>query len=262
MDLRIREVYSVSRSLFLCGLVAAVTVLHAQAPEPVELERRTYVRRISAGASLTVPIFNLMKPGYAEYSRTTPPLIGAVESTSRYHWGGGGVMLQIAILEKLAVNMNAFYRKAEYSYTQTDVTGVDNPNTPLDDRTLTSIEGWTRLRYLDIPVLARLYNKDRHRRGSRWFFEAGPNTRTVRKILTQRITTDPDGNLSYDTTLQPPYKRTALGVTAGFGAQFIDPVGLRVIPEVRYTRWLGLNIDVPATHSRRDQIEFVFSLAF
>ena len=39
-------------------------------------------------------------------------------------------------------------------------------------------------------------------------------------------------------------------------------LGMRVIPEVRYTRWLGLNFDVPATHSRRDQIEFVFSLAF
>jgi hypothetical protein len=53
-----------------------------------------------------------------------------------------------------------------------------------------------------------------------------------------------------------------LGVTAGFGAQLIDPLGVRVIPEVRYTRWLGLNFDVPAAHSRRDQIEFVFSLAF
>ena len=94
------------------------------------------------------------------------------------------------------------------------------------------------------------------------FFEAGPNTRTVRKILTRRRTTDPEGNISYDTSLQPPYKRTITGVTVGFGAQLIDPVGLRVIPEVRYTRWLGLNFDVPATHSRRDQIEFVFSLAF
>lgn len=171
-------------------------------------------------------------------------------------------MLQIAILEKWAVNMNAFYRKAEYTYAQTDVAGVDNPNTPLDDRTVTSIDGWTRVRYLDIPVLARFYSKDRHRRGNRWFVEAGPNTRTVRKILTRRITTDTAGNVSYDTSLQPPYKRTITGATVGFGGQFIDPVGLRVIPEVRYTRWLGLNIDVPATHSRRDQIEFVFSLAF
>ena len=68
-------------------------------------------------------------------------------------------MLQVAILEKLAVNLNAFYRKAEYTYAETDVAGVDNPNTPLDDRTVTTIDGWTRVRYLDIPVLARFYNK-------------------------------------------------------------------------------------------------------
>ena len=251
-----------SRSLLFCGLVTAVTVLHAQAPEPVELERRAYVRRISFGASLTVPIFNLMKPGSASLSRATPPLDETITSTTKFHWGGGGVMLQFAILEKLAVNVNAFYRKAEYSYTQSDVTGVDNPNTPLDDRIFTTIDGWTRIRYLDIPVLARYYTKGRHSKGNRFFVEGGPNTRTVRKVLTNRTTTDNDGNLSYNTALQPPYKRTALGVTAGFGGQFIDPLGVRVIPEVRYTRWLGLNFDVPATHSRRDQIEFVFSLAF
>jgi hypothetical protein len=262
MDLRIREVYSVSRSLLLCGLVAAVTVLHAQTPQPVELERRTYVRRISAGASLTVPVFNLLKPGSASFSRVTPPLIGAIDSTSKYHWGGGGVMLQVAILDKLAVNVNAFYRKAEYTSSETDVAGVDNPNTPLDDRTITTIDGWTRIRYLDIPVLARYYNKSRFRKGSRWFFEAGPNTRTVRKVLVNLTTTDPALNVTKTTSPLPPFKRTALGVTAGFGAQLIDPVGMRVIPEVRYTRWLGLNFDMPATHSRRDQIEFVFSLAF
>ena len=262
MDIEIREVFLVSRSLLLCGLVAAVTVLQAQTPEPVELERRAYVRRISAGATLTVPIFNLMKPGFANFSRATPPLLGTIDSTSKYHWGGGGVMLQIAIFEKLSVNLNAFYRKAEYNSTETDVAGVDNPNTPLDDRTITTIDGWTRIRYLDIPVLARYYNKGRFRKGSRWFFEAGPNTRTVRKVLVNLTTTDPALNVTKTNSPLPPFKRTALGVTAGFGAQFIDPVGMRVIPEVRYTRWLGLNFDVPATHSRRDQIEFVFSLAF
>jgi hypothetical protein len=80
--------------------------------------------------------------------------------------------------------------------------------------------------------------------------------------LTTRATTDNIGDVSYNYSLQPPYKRTVLGVTAGFGGQFIDPLGVRVIPEVRYTRWLGLNFDVPAMSSRRDQIEFVFSLAF
>lgn len=242
--------------------MAAVTVLHAQAPEPVELERRAYVRRISFGASLTIPIFNPMKPGSFAYSRTTPPLDETIDATSQHHWVGGGAMLQIAILEKLAVNANAFYTKAAYSYTTSDIAGVYDPNSLLDYRTFTTIDGWTRIRYLDIPVLARYYNKGRHRKGNRWFFEAGPNTRTVRKILTTRATTDNEGNVSYNYSLQPPYKRTVLGVTAGFGGQFIDPLGVRVIPEVRYTRWLGLNFDVPATNSRRDQIEFVFSLAF
>jgi hypothetical protein len=262
MDLGIREVYSVSRSLLFCGLVAAATVLHAQAPEPTELERRAYVRRISVGASLAIPVFNSMKTGYASYSQESPTLESSTDATSKKHWGGGGLMLQIAFLERWTVIMNALYRKAEYSYTETQVAGDDNPNTLEDDREWTTIEGWTRLRYLDLPVLARYYSKDRHRSGGRWFFQAGPNTRSVRKIKTRRIITDPDRDVTYNTSLQPTYKRTVYGITAGFGGQIIDPLGVRVIPEVRYTRWLGLNIDVPAAHSRRDQIEFIFSLSF
>ena len=171
-------------------------------------------------------------------------------------------MIQFAIVERISVNINALYRKAEYNSTRQDVAGVDNPNTPQDDRTLTTIEGWTRARYLDIPVLGRVYNKGRHERGNRWFVEAGPSLRTVRKVKTTLTTTDNDLKVTTADGPLTQFRRNAVGITAGLGAQFIDPVGTRVIPEVRYTRWLGLNLDVFGAHSRRDQIEFVFSLAF
>ena len=58
------------------------------------------------------------------------------------------------------------------------------------------------------------------------------------------------------------HRKNILGVTAGFGGQLIDPVGIRVIPEVRYTRWFGATFDSPPTLSRRDQLEFMISISF
>jgi hypothetical protein len=59
-----------------------------------------------------------------------------------------------------------------------------------------------------------------------------------------------------------PHKNSILGVTAGAGGQLIDPVGVRVIPEVRYTRWFGATFDSLGLRSRRDQVEIVISIYF
>ena len=165
MDLVIREVFSVSRSHFLVVLWS---------PSRSCTPRRRSLSNWKTGlcAAYLRRSFALRpgaEPVKAELCRLLPGNSAAV-SEHRCHLpaplGRWGCDAQIAILEKWAVNMNAFYQKAEYEYAETDVAGVDNPNTPLDDRTVTSIEGWTRVRYLDIPVLARIYSKDRHRRGN------------------------------------------------------------------------------------------------
>jgi len=44
-------------------------------------------------------------------------------------------------------------------------------------------------------------------------------------------------------------RRTIRGFVGGFGVQLIDPVGVRVVPEVRYTRWAGRSFDAFSTHT-------------
>jgi hypothetical protein len=51
-------------------------------------------------------------------------------------------------------------------------------------------------------------------------------------------------------------------VEGGAGVQLIDPVGIRVVPEVRYTRWLNPLIDDYTAHSQRNQVEGSLSLTF
>jgi len=244
-------------------LLSSVWAVYAQnQPLPPELQRRAYVRRISAGATLSVPVFTQFVTGFDYFSQTTPPLESAVDSKTKRHWAGGGGMVQVAILERLSVNVGALYRKAEFNSERNDLAGVDNPNTLIDDRVRTTTEEWTRVRYLDIPVLARYYTKGRHQRGDRWFFQAGPNLRTIQRLRNTVRTTAQDGTATTSALPEPPSTRRVMGITAGFGAQFIDPVGVRVVPEVRYTRWMDPSFRLFGTQSRRDHLEVMISLTF
>jgi hypothetical protein len=59
-----------------------------------------------------------------------------------------------------------------------------------------------------------------------------------------------------------PANSQVRGAVAGFGAQFIDPLGIRVVPEVRYTRWFAEPFNQFTTRTKRHQIEIIFSLTF
>jgi hypothetical protein len=256
-------VFEVGRFSIVCGLLASVAALQAQAPPAIaELERVSYVRRFSVGATAAFPITNSIKTGSALFYRSTPALVASYEGSSKFHWGSGGLMLQVALTDRIALNANALFRKSEFTTKETDLIGTDLPSTLIDDRTVQMYERWTRMRLLDVPVLVRFFDRSRYRRGARWFFEAGANMRNVSAIKTRIISTDNGGAQTYSTSPNPSYRRTTPGAVLGMGFQLIDPVGVRVIPEVRYTRWLGVTVDVPAAHSARDQFEALFSLAW
>jgi hypothetical protein len=93
--------------------------------------------------------------------------------------------------------------------------------------------------------------------------EGGAAIRRVSRVSTATDTTINDGTLSCcDNTPAPVARRQVRGLVAGAGLQFIDPVGVRVVPEVRYTRWTGTPFDSPSLSIQRNQIEAVISLTF
>jgi hypothetical protein len=221
-----------------------------------------YVRRISLGLTGSVPALMLLRGGLLENETATPPLYTKFETNPKEHFTGGGATLQLALYERWSVNVNGIYRTAEYESFRTFLAGVNNPNTVADERIQTGITETTKARYFDFPVLVRRYNIGRHDYGHRWFVQAGPSLRYVNKIRTNRTLSDAKGVQTNESSPVADHKKNVLGVTAGFGGQLTDPVGLRVIPEVRYTRWFGLTFNSPPTRSRRDQVEFIISISF
>ena len=240
----------------------ASTAAAQNAPAEEEwVEEAAYVRRISVGLSGGGNPWYLIGGEKVNSVTTTPPLDTTVETTPKDHYVFGGALLQFAVLENWAVNLGALYRTAEFDSTKTILAGTDNPNTIKDERTTTTVIDRTKGRYLDFPVLIRRYNIGRHEYGHRWFLEAGPSLRYVSKIRTKREFTYSDGTTAEEST-PTPHKKNLLGATVGVGGQFIDPIGVRVIPEIRYTYWKGGTFSSQGLNSRRHQLDILVSFSF
>lgn len=235
-------------------------------PPPAQMEvlkPGTFVRRFSIGVSLSVMGLPTVPKGDANIITTNPAADSLYSTTDASKRVGFGATAQVAITERFAVSGSVLIRKVGYKKNSDIYRGTDNPLTIADERTYVVQNEDTRARFMDIPVTVRYYFKDRHVSGPRGFVEGGAAIRRVSRVSTATDTTINNGDLSCcDNTPAPIARRQVHGLVAGAGLQFIDPVGVRVVPEVRYTRWSGTPFDSPSLSIQRNQIEAVISLTF
>jgi hypothetical protein len=251
----------------VASLAAAAAYAQTQAPappvQPEVLQPGTYVRRVSIGASLSVMGLLAVPKGDANVVTAGPAIDSLYSTTDASKRVGFGATAQVAVTERFAVSASVLIRKVGFKKNSDIFKGADNPLTIADERTYMVQNEDTRARFMDIPVTVRYYFKDRHTSGPRGFVEGGAAIRRVSHVSTAIDTTINDGALTCcDNTPAPVARRTVRGLVAGAGLQFIDPVGVRVVPQIRYTRWTGLPFDSPSVSIQRNQIEAVISLTF
>ena len=261
-----------NRIFGLTGLVLSIaTSLFAQAPAPqqqppgiptVFLEERAYVRRFTAGVSLSLTPLNLFpKITLQQRIEGTVPVEFISNADPDSNRVGIGVMLQYALNERWAVNVTPTYRPFSFHAAIKRYEGVDNSSTFLDERSISDIEEDTRGRFIDIPLMARHYFKDRHDGGGRWFLEGGPTMRLTQQVRTKRLTRPPTGSAIED-NIPLAFKKNTMGATIGIGGQLIDDFGIRSIPQVRYTYWFNKPFDDIHGRTRGSQIEALVTFSF
>lgn len=223
---------------------------------------QAFVRRISAGVTLSV----LGRPPIPERStsqRVRDDLLIESTTQNRGFRLGGGIVAQAAVTDRFAVVVNGFYRRVRFEQAKRTFEGIDRANTPQDERRLTADVDKTRARFYDYTVMVRRFSKSRFEAGPRWFYEAGPAIRKTSNISTSRETTPPGQNTLCCTKAPfPVSKQTAKGIIAGVGLQFNDEIGIRIVPEFRYTRWFDQPFNSFSTITRRDQLEGMVSITF
>ena len=256
------------RCLFAVLLAGGTLCAQSPAPPPAPPAEKqpAYVRRLSIGATLSVLSLGMM-PDRTSTNVTTIPPVNAAYSTTGDRKAtqriGYGLTAQLALTGHFALSAGAFRRRFGYEFTSDVYTGLQDPNSLTDTRTHTVTDENTSGHYTDFPATVRYYTKDRHTPGPRAFLELGGVMRRVSGIGTAIDTTIDEGTTSCCvTTPTSPAHSSVLGYVGGFGMQFIDPFGIRVVPEVRYTRWRQDTFESLTTMTGRNQIEIMISLTF
>jgi hypothetical protein len=178
---------------------------------------------------------------------------------------GYGLTFQAGVTNHFAIAAGIYLRKIGYQFTTSinTTTNVVEGGTVVPTVTTTSTHDDTRGRLLDVPVMVRYFGKRRHVPGPRWFAEAGASWRDATNFRTSEDSTDATGVVTCCTSVPTaPAHRSAIGYVVGAGLQFIDPFGIRVVPEIRYTRWQQEIFNTFSTHTQQNQLEATFTLSF
>jgi hypothetical protein len=259
-----RTIFSVRRgaSVCLCGLVlAGAPALNAQSSSDPDA-KRTSLRRFSFGVRASVFALDKLGPSSITSATTSPVTQSTWDITPTSQRLGGGVSLEFALSRRFALSADLLYHRFAYQLDSTVVVGVDNPETIEDERRVTTSSEQTRAHYWDLPVLVRFYAVNRRPVHLGAFFDAGIAMRLAKDFRSTTFTTLPDATTSSDTTARTPANKIIRGVVGGGGFRLVDDFGIRVIPEVRYTRWLADTwAPLPARVSR-NQLEVLVGIMF
>jgi hypothetical protein len=221
------------------------------------------VRRFSIGATLNVNGLPAIPDSTTTVNTATPPLFGTYTTTGASQRIGYGVTGQAVITSHFALNVSLYVHRVGYTMNRDEYFGLLDPNATVDTRTHVVTNEDTRARFYDLPLALRWYSKSRYAPGGRFFAEGGGTLREVTNISTSIDTTVNSGATNCcNTTPITPARHTTHGFLGGLGAQFIDPFGIRVIPEVRYTRWQGKIFDAYSSSMQANQVEGMLTLSF
>ena len=99
--------------------------------------------------------------------------------------------------------------------------------------------------------------------GIRWFAEGGMAIRHVSSTKTSIDSTLGSAATSCCvTTPSLPTNQNVKGGVAGIGLHLVDGIGIRVIPQVRYTYWFTPVYNNQSTLSKKNQVEAMITIGF
>jgi hypothetical protein len=174
-----------------------------------------------------------------------------VSSTAANGLAGVGLNLNLRVTSAWWASLGGVYRFTGYDYTDfvNDILGTEYTQR-------------ARVHLIDMPLLAR-YNGERFNFSKYIFYEAGG---AVRYALNDRVSTVAVNSSGLIASGAPPtgirFTRMMEGIVAGIGLAAKDEFGIVVVPEIRYTRWLGNTFDGNTVSTQHNQLEIVITLGY
>jgi hypothetical protein len=249
--------------IFLCGILLA-PILRAQGTSRSsssssareEEEQPPFLKRFSAGVRFSILTLSLQSGADITSNPNTQTTVAQslTPATQRF---GGGVTVEYAATRRILISADLLYRYFGYSaQTVTNVTLADGTSQ------ITTLSEASHARYWDLPILARYTTLPARMASARVFLGGGAVIRRISNIRTDTTVQNPDGTEIYNYTPRTPQLQTTYGPAAVAGFRVKDDFGIKITPEVRYTRWLSDLFTAWPAKQRRNELEVVIGLTF
>lgn len=199
----------------------------------------------TATASTTKPIADYVYTG----STTSP----------KYAFGP---VFEMRLTKHLSIGAELAFHHAAYKQVTQIRAGKKDPNAGTDNRQVTTITENTKATYWDIPVLVR-YRGLIDRRIVRHVYPLGGITyRRVGNIKTSNEIVNADSTTDYNEKSASVTRTNQIGITAGIGYRFVDELGIKITPEIRFTRWINHTFDGLSYSSSANQAQAGIGITF
>ncbi len=247
-------------ALGIVSVLAFSAAMHAQETTSTPAKQERFLKRFSVGGRISVMGFDLLDGGEKTLTYTALSYEHTMESKSARV--GGGPAVEFRVSPKLWLSADLLYHRFGYR-TSTDIyTGTDDTSTTTDERTLVNVLQKTRASFWDVPVVAHYYLWQPSRKSLKAFVDLGASLRRVASVRSAWETDDANAVSCCNERAVSPAHRLAPGVLVGGGLRMVDNYGIKVIPEVRYTRWLKDTFSGVPAQARKGQLEILIGLTF
>lgn len=218
-------------------------------------------RRFHFGARARFIPLNLLRKGEVTTITETPPIEWEAKLDRKVPILGYGVTAEVQITTSFGIAADLLYHKVRYEMLNNIRVGVRNPASTIDTRPVVQIREKTRAQFIDLPVIVRWRPTDEYGDPARWFLGLGPTVRQARNVRTTNEQTQPRIDNPFNNNVAP-FTKHIYGATVAAGITAKDDFGIRITPEVRYTRWVGQNFSNFAARTNRHQLQVLIGITF
>lgn len=230
-----------------------------QEEPPAFLEQKE--RRFHFGARARFIPLNILRKGEVTTISENPAIEWEAKLDRKVPILGYGLTAEYQVTTSFGVAVDLLFHQVRYEMLNNIRLGVRNPNSSIDTRPVVQIREKTRAQFFDLPVIVRWRPTDEYGDPARWFLGLGPTVRQARNVRTSNEQTQPRIDNPINTNVAP-FNKHIYGATVAAGITAKDDFGIRITPEVRYTRWVGQNFSNFAARTNRHQLQVLIGITF
>ncbi len=239
---------------FLLFPFLAASMLYAEAPPQK--------RRYTIGARLQVFPSELFDTEYTTASTTSPVADYEYTGSSESRKLSVSPTLEFRLTRRLSLGGEFMMHHAQYKEVEEMRSGTRDANATTDDREVTTTTRTTKANYWELPVLARYYGLRSSGQLSRVYVVGGLGLRYIGRIRTGNEFSYADDTTDYNESPAVSDRKLQVGAVMGVGYRFIDDFNIKLMPEVRITRWAGYTFHGASFRSVKNELRVGLGISF